>query len=1187
MIEEPQSIEIRISSTDSEWNAARIKELRARLGLSQEKLAERLGVTFATVNRWENGANRPSRLSIARLAELERITSTPAMAEGAAAKPALRSSLSSGAREWQDYGSAPELVRLVVEGHRLSYGHLFNPAFASETSMIDPLPHQRIAVYDHMLPQPRLRFLLADDAGAGKTIMAGMYIREMLARRLLRRVLIVPPAGLVGNWRREMETLFNLPFVIIEGKDSRLGNPFMGENSDLLIVSIDTLSGGRTYERLCEPQVEPYDLIIFDEAHKLSVDRNPDLTVRKTARYRLAEILAGVPDSGNGEQRPQWSCRHILLLTATPHMGRDYPYFGLWRLLEPNVVTTPDALSRLPEDIRTKHFIRRTKEEMVYYDGRRIYPERESRTAKYDLTPAEQKLYDETTGYIRTFYNRAKFLNRSAARLAMTVFQRRLTSSTYALLRSLERRLEKIERLIADVRSGRLSLDAMEARQRRLKIRDVLDETTADEESAEDGREEHEVAEDKAMSGVVATSLSELEAERMQVEELVALARRVQDLGEESKFDKLCEFIRHPQFWDEKVIIFTEHRDTLDYIVRRLQGIGYAEQVATIHGGMPYEEREAQVEAFREHCRYLVATDAAGEGINLQFCWLMVNYDIPWNPARLEQRLGRIHRYKQRHDPVVIVNLVAANTREGRVLATLLEKLEKIRKELRSDKVFDVIGMQFEGVSLTDIIMQAIAEDDAKTAVARVEGIFTAEQVRARVEAREKLVATGGDVKIHLERERKRLADEEFVRLLPGYVARFIERSAPLMGARVEGGLHDTFQLTDLPDPLLPALDRYPEEQRTRLTVRRPLNDSDLVFLHPGEPFFEAYRKYFCERFRAEAERGAVFVDPYCEAPYFFHLAQVAVVRRADPDYPETYGREEGLETRLVALRQQLNGQVELCPVEHLMALQGSNGLPLEARVLLLQAAEARRVARAFLAERHLPGLVEQHRGPLVTSLPEREEFVRRGFAFQDAELAATRAALAQKARDGDRRAMRELERVKGEQRRLASRRAHALQVLRREPELVAPGEIQFLAHALVVPSRAPLDRQRHDSEIEAIAVRVATAYEESHGAWVEDVSDPVRAMGFDLLSHRPDGEDRAIEVKGRRAVGDIQMSANEWVRAANLRGKYWLYVVYDCATAHPRLLRVQDPIGKLAATERGGVIIDEKAIFDAAEERA
>src|SRR5437773_7782404 len=153
-----------------------------------------------------------------------------------------------------DFTADPDVVRAVVEGERLTYGHLFNPAFATEISLIEPLPHQRIAVYDHMLKQSRLRFLLADDAGAGKTIMTGLYIREMLTRRLISRVLIVAPAGLVGNWEHELQTLFNLPFSIISGSDarSRSGNPFTGPRSDLLIVSVDTLAGDRMFSRLQE-----------------------------------------------------------------------------------------------------------------------------------------------------------------------------------------------------------------------------------------------------------------------------------------------------------------------------------------------------------------------------------------------------------------------------------------------------------------------------------------------------------------------------------------------------------------------------------------------------------------------------------------------------------------------------------------------------------------------------------------------------------------------------------------------------------------------------------------------------------------------------------------------------------------------------------------------------------------------
>ena len=315
-----------------------------------------------------------------------------------------------------------------------------------------------------MLPQIRLRFLLADDAGAGKTIMTGLYIREMLSRRLVRRVLVVPPAGLVGNWEREMRTLFSLPFRVITGADSRSSNPFADPESNLIIVSVDTLAADRTFGRLQEPEVAPYDLVVFDEAHKLSASRDADLTVDRTDRYRLAEAIAGIA-SGDDRWTLSWGCTHLLLLTATPHMGKDFPYYCLWRLLEPEIFSTFDAFNEFPKDARQRYFIRRTKEEMVRCDETSIYPQRVSDTFSYDLAQgdrSEQTLYDETTAYIREHYNKARFLNRSAARLAMSVFQRRLASSTYALLRSLERRLAKLDGWIEGIRSGRVGEEALD-----------------------------------------------------------------------------------------------------------------------------------------------------------------------------------------------------------------------------------------------------------------------------------------------------------------------------------------------------------------------------------------------------------------------------------------------------------------------------------------------------------------------------------------------------------------------------------------------------------------------------------------------------------------------------------------------------------------------------------------------------
>ena len=1060
---------------------------------------------------------------------------------------------------------------------------------------------------DHLLACPERRGIGGHvEMHHTPTLVGQDYIREMLARRLVRRVLIAPPAGLVGNWRREMRQLFSLPFEIAPGGDARRANPFAGEASDLLIVSIDTLAGERMFSCLQEATVRPYDLVIFDEAHKLSAHRDPDLYVRKTDRYRVAEALAGI-DTGGDRWTLDWAANQLLLLTATPHMGKEYPYFALWRLLEPHILPTPDAFAAYPAQARKRHFIRRIKEEMVSFDGKPLYPRRESSTHSYELTQgdvSEQRLYDETTDYIEHYYNRARILNRSAARLAMSVFQRRLASSTWALLRSFERRLERLEELIAGIESGQIDeaeLQRLQLRFDRARVHDVFEEKTADEEGAEGDEEENEVEERKVIrAGIIATSLGELIAERDRVRGLVSLAEQVYERGQESKFEKLRELLSDPNHRDEKVLVFTEHRDTLTFLVRRLEGLGFTGKVAQIHGGMSYQQRDEQVQHFRKPAdeggaTYMVATDAAGEGINLQFCWLMVNYDIPWNPARLEQRMGRIHRYKQKHDPVLILNLVAGKTREGRVLRTLLDKLERIRKELDSDKVFDVVGRLFEGRSLKEYLESALTEAGAEQACRDLEGSLTKEQIAA-YEAREQLIyGDGGDVRRELERLRRDVDHELYRRLLPGYVRQFIERSVPLVGVRVEGNLDRHFSLepirTGTFEALWPVLESYPRELHDRLTVYRPANDQEAIWLHPGEPLFERFRATVLNRLEAAAKRGAVFVDAATREPYLFHLCEVAVIRRADPEF-RAFQNEEMLEVRLIGLRQYQGGAIEPCPAEHLLVLKGTEASPARFGALTADGENRLDQARAWALERIGRARAEEIRASLACNLDERLSFLARGYDYQQAELAERRNRLAQKARAGDPAAKAEWTRVKVRQRILQTRREAAIRELKREPGLISVGEVRFLAYALVVPSVDPEDRKRQDAEVERIAVQVAWAYEESHGARVFDVSKAALALeaglqeypGFDLLSKRPNGEVRSIEVKGRARIGDVELTENEWPKACNLRDRYWLYVVFECTTSHPRLLRVQDPFGKLVVRRKGGVVIDEKEIFAAAE---
>jgi SNF2 family DNA or RNA helicase/DNA-binding XRE family transcriptional regulator len=1163
----------------------RVRRLRVKYELTQTRMAEIMGVSFATVNRWENGQTKPSRLAWQQILRTERYGLDALRNDFESPisirEPAATYETGPKKQDLPDFTTAPEIVRLVAEGHRLKYGHLYNPAFATEISRIDPLPHQRIAVYEYMLPQSRLRFLLADDAGAGKTIMAGLYIREMLARRLLRRVIILPPAGLVGNWQRELRQLFNIHFLVVKGSDARSGNPFKEEQSDLLIVSIDTLAGELMFSRLQEAGVEPYDLVIFDEAHKLSARKDPDGTFRATDRYLLARALADV-DSDKRRWRLQWSARHLLLLTATPHMGKDFPYYCIWRLLEPAILSTYAAFSAYPKEARIRHFIRRTKEEMVHYNGTRIYPDRVSDTLSYDLSQgevSEQTLYDATTRYIQSYYNKARLLNRAAARFAMSIFQRRLASSTYALIRSFERRIGKLEQIIADIESGKIKLEHLAAQQRKLdELEDVSFSKTADEEHVEEGQEEHDTVEELALGGLVETNLAELEVERQRVRKLLDLARQVYETRDESKFEKLREILGDPKYRDEKFIIFTEHRDTLNFLVRRLEGLGYTGKVAKIHGGMDYQERDAQVEFFRK-------TDAeGGEGINLQFCWLMINYDIPWNPARLEQRMGRIHRYGQKHDPVIIINLVAGKTREGRVLKTLLDKLEKIRKQLQSGKVFDVIGRVFEDVSIKEYMEMAVTGESTKEIEKTIEGKLTGEQIKAIEERERILYGEGGDVRKELKRLRNSLEQEAYCRLLPGYVRGFVQNSAIILNINIEGDLNEIFSFragrAGVLDFLWPAIETYPYQLQNLFTVDRNRENGAAVFLHPGEIIFNTLCDHICERYGNDALRGGIFLDPNAEEPYFYHLALLRVERKADPNF-RPFEHSETIEYRLVGLKQGPDNLVEECPLEYLLLLKGSKGLPPPAIRFAATVNDAINRAKDYAFETIAQGLAGEHKQVLFNTLPEREDFVRRGYHYQEAELAGRRIELSKKAHKGDTKSKIELTQIKERQRQISQLRENALNMLRREPGLIVPTDIEFLAHALVVPSEDPVDRERQDKAIEEIAIKVAWSFEEAERAVVKDVSNPLCARqaglldwpGFDLLSIRPNNEERNIEVKGRA-----------WAKACNLRDRYWLYVVYNCASSYPRLVRIQDPFGKLIVKAKGGVLINESEIFAAGE---
>ena len=1123
-----------------------IKDLRQSLGLSQQAFADFIGVTFATVNRWENGKAVPQKDRMARIRELVQNAQTPKVTE--VEQPWL-------IPPRLDFEGSPEAIKLVVDACRLQNGHMFNKAFGLELSRVVPLPHQRIAVYEHMLPQNPMRYLLADDAGAGKTIMTGLYIREMLNRGRLTRAIICAPAGLTWNWRRELRHFFDLDFTILRGQDFQKGNPLADSEKNLFIISVDTAAMPNVRDCICSADTNPFDLAVFDEAHKLSWT-DPKRAETKTRRYRLAEKLGA-------------AATHLLLLTATPHMGKPFPYFALWKLLDPKVFSTIDALRAVSDEKRRRYFVRRLKEEMVDYHGLAIYKPRLCQTISFKLTDAERAFYEAATEYLRWSFDTNKSLNKNAAAMVVAVFQRRLASSAHAMMESLRRRREKL----LNQEASPQSMD---------KIAAFLDLSTAEEnESGKPGWEGDESLEDSALA--LAQPEGKLLSKEIEIiDGVLALGEQVKLTQQEAKFLKLRELVESADFHHHQLLIFTEHRDTMEYLRQRFEALGYTGQVASIHGGMDVEEREAQRIFFMPpaerrkqalpdpdapHARLMLATDAAGEGLNMQFAWVMVNYDIPWNPARLEQRMGRLHRFGQTHDEVRIFNLVAEGTREGDVLATLLAKLDEARKELCTDKVFDVIGQQLQDISLRDLLREAMYETAPYGAQKKLESLLATQRLRATVEEERKKASAFGDVARRLGQLNGEIEVENFNRLLPAYVQNFVEHAAPKLGLTLDGDVTTAarFTVQSTKGKWLRHLGGHlPHGLPDFLTVRRDASIPDIdpkriAFLRPGDPFFDALCRETRARFQADVDRGSIFCDPAATAPYFLavYLCQVGCEGTSGRQ-----GHADLFETRLFALRWDETGEFQPCAPNHLLALQPApRAMAWKAGSLLKSPDEQARKADGYARALAESTFLQQTRAALRAESATRIQDMIRGYDFRAADLAERRSEVSRRLRSGEAAAQPDLDAIKSEQSTLEAEKAAALLFEDRRAELAEISRLERVAIAIVVPDPSPEAREAYDKDIEGIAMRVARNFEiDRYQARVVDVSNPVLACGYDLQSHRQNGEKVAIEVKGRAGRGTVQLTDNEWPTAANLREKYWLYVVFDCAT-DPKLFRVRDPI--------------------------
>jgi SNF2 family DNA or RNA helicase len=767
-----------------------------------------------------------------------------------------RVEIADGGLPWSFDADANRL-RLASEAYRIHLAHIFDPYLAVHTSEIEPLPHQISAVYQEMLPRLPLRFILADDPGAGKTIMTGLLLKELLARGDLKRCMIVSPGNLVEQWQDELRRKFNLTFEILTNdriESAVTGNVFSETN--LCIARLDKLARSEGIQE--KLGVTDWDLIVCDEAHKMSATIWSD-EIKYTLRFKLGRLLSSLT-------------RHFLLLTATPHNGKEKDFQLFMSLIDQDRFEGVQRSANQAVDV-SDVMRRLVKEDLLKFDGTPLFPERLAYTVNYDLSPPEAQLYTEVTEYVRAEFNRADQLTgerKNTVGFALTTLQRRLASSPEAIYQSLKRRRERLEGRLAEERLGKRALDYT-----------IAGASFEDFDDDDLPSSELEDAEEKvADQASAAQTIAELEAEIQTLIQLERMANGVRQSGIDRKWDELSKLLQDNDNMfgaddlRKKLIIFTEHRDTLRYLTDKIRSLlGSVEAVVNIHGNMLRGERRKVEELFMQdkEVLILIATDAAGEGINLQRAHLMVNYDLPWNPNRIEQRFGRIHRIGQT-EVCHLWNLVSKETREGMVFQRLFEKLEQERGALRG-KVFDVLGkVSFDNRSLRELILEAVRYGNDPEVRKRlyqvVDQSLDHDALRALLEEH---ALTGDTMDVHqVMAIREDMERMEARRLQPHFIESFFIEAFTSVCGKIRAREKGRYEITNVPFAVRsrdmqigfgePVLKRY-----ERICFDKPYRtihgQAPAALIAPGHPLLEATIDLVRELNLDTLKRGAVFVD--------------------------------------------------------------------------------------------------------------------------------------------------------------------------------------------------------------------------------------------------------------------------------------------------------------------------------------
>lgn len=1037
------------------------------------------------------------------------------------------------------FGEEAWKVFLALETIRYNYASLYDPLLAMNTSKVDPLPHQIEAVYGYVLKLPRIRFLIADDPGAGKTIMAGLIIKELKLRHLVKRILIVAPGHLKDQWRRELSERFDEKFVVI---DKGIMGALYGENvwlrENQIITSIDFLKREEILPSIASIQ---FDLIVVDEAHKMSAYKYGDKT-DKTSRYKLGETLSRITE-------------HLLFLTATPHRGDPENFRLFLDLLEPGFFATNEMINQSILNKNNPLFIRRVKEDLRDFEGKPLYVPRNVKTLSFELgilSPKEKDLYNMLSVYVETQYN--KSLQKDKKRnigFALIILQRRLASSTYALYRSLERRKNKL----LDILNGNPV-------KQKSQVNFDMDEEYDDMDENERWKEEENWETISASE-----NREEVKEEIKTLDELIERAKDIIVNEDEIKLKELKKTLvdlidKYNDKNDKKILIFTESRDTLEHLEAKIREWGY--KTNTIHGGMNLEDRIKAEKIFKNETEILIATEAAGEGINLQFCHLMLNFDIPWNPNRLEQRMGRIHRYGQQKE-VFIYNLVAKDTREGKVLNRLFEKLEEIKNALGNDKVFDVLGEVLVDKNLSQLLIDAASNSRSVDEILKDLDFKIDEEYISNVKTNlgESLATKFIDYN-----RIKEMADKaRESKLIPEYTENFFKKAFNKLGGKIKDkdDKNNFLSIESIPFEIRKIADldsikrcygeilkKYPKVSFDKeISFKNP----EIEFISFGHPLFESLLKYIEINYYETIQNGAVFIDPDGEKDGYilFYEGEVKdgtdsiVGKRLFAYYIDKRGSIEVNPSIIWDIEEghPQNNQEHVDIEEYKKAITNLVIISLEGyKNYLIEERERQTEIKEKYGYKSLEYLILKLDGELI-------ELYTRKDKGENVDLA-----------------IRNKEERKNEYEKSLT---NLKELISREKNLTM-NMPTFRGIIRIISNKDKKDGKMHSSEeIEMIGMNYVMDYEEKEGRKAEDVS--MENLGFDIRSNDDkNGETRYIEVKARSTIGEVALTKNEWFKAQRFGNKYYLYVVYN-ANSNPELHIIKNPAESIKADEKVEIV--------------